>query len=127
MVASHVQFSFHDDLMHFDERHFRVINKDTVSKWFGLIKKINFLDYTSIKYFSLQNFSQITSPAFDLKTQQLMSVCLSQVANLDIWFDTTHMGMHGLLYKWTELLYLTCPHEADLLTLIMSQKPTQYL
>ena len=34
---------------------------------------------------------------------------------------------HGLLYKWTELLYLTCPHEADLLTLIMSQKPTQYL
>ena len=34
---------------------------------------------------------------------------------------------HGLLYKWTELLYLTCPHEADLLTLTMSQKPTQYL
>ena len=34
---------------------------------------------------------------------------------------------HGLPYKWTELLYLTCPHEADLLTLIMSQKPTQYL
>ena len=34
---------------------------------------------------------------------------------------------HGLLYKWTELLYLTCPHEADLLTLILSQKLTQYL
>ena len=34
---------------------------------------------------------------------------------------------HGLLYKWTELLYLTCPHEADLLTLIMSQKLKQYL
>ena len=34
---------------------------------------------------------------------------------------------HGLLYKWTELLYLTCPHEADLLTLIMSQKLIQYL
>ena len=34
---------------------------------------------------------------------------------------------HGLLYKWTELLYLSCPHEADLLTLIMSQKLTQYL
>ena len=33
---------------------------------------------------------------------------------------------HGLLYKWTELLYLTCPHEADLLTLIKSQKLTQY-
>ena len=27
---------------------------------------------------------------------------------------------HGLLYTWTELLYLTCPHQADLLTLIMS-------
>ena len=93
MAASHVQFSLQDDLMHFDERHFLAINKDTESKWFGLIKKINFLDYTSIKYFSLQNFSQITSPAFDLKTQQLMSVCISQVANLDIWFDTTHMGM----------------------------------
>ena len=25
---------------------------------------------------------------------------------------------HGLLYIWTELLYLTCPHEADLSTLI---------
>ena len=34
---------------------------------------------------------------------------------------------HGLLYKWTELLYLTCQHEADLLTLMMSQKLTQYL
>ena len=34
---------------------------------------------------------------------------------------------HGLLYIWTELLYLTCPHEADLLTLIMSHKLTQYL
>ena len=34
---------------------------------------------------------------------------------------------HGLLYKWTELLYLTCPHEADLFTLITSQKVTQYL
>ena len=87
MATSHVQFSLQDDLMHFDERHFLVINKGTVSKWFGLIKKINFLDYKSIKYFSLQNFSQITSPAFDLKTQQLMSVCISQVANLDIWFD----------------------------------------
>ena len=30
--------------------------------------------------------------------------------------------IHGLLYKWTELLYLTCPHEADLFTLIMLQK-----
>jgi hypothetical protein len=27
---------------------------------------------------------------------------------------------HGLLYIWTELLYLTFPHEADLLTLMMS-------
>ena len=34
---------------------------------------------------------------------------------------------HGLLYKWTELLYLTCRNEVDLLTLIMSQKLTQYL
>jgi hypothetical protein len=34
---------------------------------------------------------------------------------------------HGLLYIWTELLYFTCPHEADLLTLIMSHKLTQYL
>ena len=33
---------------------------------------------------------------------------------------------HGLLNIWTELLYLTCPHEADLLTLIMSHKLTQY-
>ena len=37
------------------------------------------------------------------------------------------LSHHGLLYKWTELLYLTCPHEADLLTLIMSQKLIQYL
>ena len=74
MAASHVQFSLQDDLMHFDERHFLVNNKDTESKWFGLIKKINFLEYNSIKYFSLQNFSQITSPAFNLKTQQLMLV-----------------------------------------------------
>ena len=34
---------------------------------------------------------------------------------------------HVLLYEWTELLYLTCPHEADLLILIMSLKLTQYL
>ena len=34
---------------------------------------------------------------------------------------------HGLPYKWTELLYLTCPHEVDLLTLMMSQKLTQFL
>ena len=32
---------------------------------------------------------------------------------------------HGLLNIWMELLYLTCPHEADLLTLIMSHKLTQ--
>ena len=32
---------------------------------------------------------------------------------------------HGLLYKWTELLHLTCPHEADVFTLIMSYKLTQ--
>ena len=36
-------------------------------------------------------------------------------------------SIHGLLYKWTELLYLTCPHEADLLILIMSQKLRKYL
>ena len=74
MAATHVQFSLQDDLMHFDERHFLVINKDIESKWFGLIKIINFLDYNSIRYFSLQNFSHITSPAFNLKTQQLMLV-----------------------------------------------------
>ena len=74
MAATHVQFSLQDDLMHFDERHFLVINKDIESKWFGLIKIINFLDYNSIKYFSLQNFSQIMSPTFNLKTQQLMLV-----------------------------------------------------
>ena len=34
---------------------------------------------------------------------------------------------HGLLNIWTELLYLTFPHEADLLILIMSHKLTQYL
>ena len=34
---------------------------------------------------------------------------------------------HGLLNIWTELLYLTFPHEADLLTLKMSHKLTQYL
>ena len=33
---------------------------------------------------------------------------------------------HGLLYIWTELLYLNCPHEAALLTLIMSHKLIQY-
>ena len=33
---------------------------------------------------------------------------------------------HGLLYIWTELLYLTCPHVADFLILIMSHKLTQY-
>ena len=32
---------------------------------------------------------------------------------------------HGLLYIWTELLYLVCPHEAALLTLTMSHKLTQ--
>ena len=34
---------------------------------------------------------------------------------------------HGLLNIWTELLYLTFPHEADILTLIMSHKLTQHL
>ena len=43
------------------------------------------------------------------------------------WYEGMFFHIHGLLYKWTELLYLTCPHEADLLTLIMSQKLTQYL
>ena len=38
-----------------------------------------------------------------------------------------HWLGHGLLNIWTELLYLTFPHEADLLTLIMSHKLTQYL
>ena len=35
--------------------------------------------------------------------------------------------IHGLLNIWTELLYLTFPHEADLLTLKISHKLTQYL
>ena len=35
--------------------------------------------------------------------------------------------IHGLLNIWTELLYLPCPHEADLLILIMSHKLTQCL
>ena len=34
---------------------------------------------------------------------------------------------HGLLNIWMELLYLTFPHEADFLTLIMSLKLTQHL
>ena len=34
---------------------------------------------------------------------------------------------HGLLDIWTELLYLTFPHEVDLLTLRMLHKLTQYL
>ena len=34
---------------------------------------------------------------------------------------------HGLLNIWTELLYLTFPHEADLLTLRTLHKLTQYL
>ena len=34
---------------------------------------------------------------------------------------------HGLLNIWTELLYLTFPHEADILILVMSQKLTQHL
>ena len=46
-----------------------------------------------------------------------MEACYSELGSLK----------HGLLYKWTKLLYLTCPHEADLLTLIISQKLTQYL
>ena len=33
---------------------------------------------------------------------------------------------HGLLNIWTELLYLTFPYEADILTLIMSHKLTQH-
>ena len=33
---------------------------------------------------------------------------------------------HGLLNIRTELLYFTFPHEADLLTLVMSHKLTQY-
>ena len=37
------------------------------------------------------------------------------------------LTVHGLLDIWTELLYLTFPHEADLLTPIMSHKLTQYL
>ena len=39
----------------------------------------------------------------------------------------TCAATHGLLYIWTELLYLTCPHKADLLTLIILHKLTQYL
>ena len=34
--------------------------------------------------------------------------------------------IHGLLYVWAELLYLTCPHEADFSTLIMLNRLTQY-
>ena len=34
---------------------------------------------------------------------------------------------HGLLNTWTELLYLSFPHEADLFTLILLHKLTQYL
>ena len=33
---------------------------------------------------------------------------------------------HGLLNIWKELLFLIFPHEADLFTLIMSPKLTQY-
>ena len=54
-----------------------------------------------------------------------VSVCFSSWSGKK--FRETAEGnlWHGLLYIWTELLYLTCPHEAALLTLIMSHKLTQ--
>ena len=32
---------------------------------------------------------------------------------------------HGLIYMWTELIYLSCPNEVALLTPVISQKLTQ--
>ena len=46
---------------------------------------------------------------------------------MDEYLGVIHQIIHGLLNIWTELLYLTFPHEADLLTLKMSHKLTQYL
>ena len=63
---------------------------------------------------------------FTSKLLEIRDVNFTQILRSLAEFIQTVTG-HGLLYKWTELLYLTCPHEADLLTLIMSQKPTQYL
>ena len=36
------------------------------------------------------------------------------------------MFSHGLLYIWTELLHLTCPHEAVLLKFIYSEKAAKF-
>ena len=52
---------------------------------------------------------------------------VEEAENNDYEFRKCCGFRHGLLYKLTELLWLTCPHAADLLIFIMSQKPTQYL
>ena len=74
--------------------------------------------------------------------EKVATKCLDVIPDLDhveigllgnaLYMSNVHLRgksntRHGLLYEWTELLYLTCPHEADLLTPMMSQKLAQYL
>ena len=64
------------------------------------------------------------SKNLEIKQDQL-NVLKQQLQNLErVGKCLCSTRIHGLLYIWTELLYLTCPHEADLLTLIMSHKLT---
>jgi hypothetical protein len=66
---------------------------------------------------SFENFGKSMSPSLS-EIKVIPSFCFA----FKIPDDPTATTIHGLLYIWTELLYLTRPHEGALLTLILSQK-----
>ena len=87
-----------------------LVNEREIEKTY--IKQVKVRSYLAIsKYLALEN---------DEDTGE-------EAENNDYEFRKCCGFRHGLLYKLTELLYLTCTHEVDVLTLVMSQKLTQYL
>ena len=58
---------------------------------------------------------------------KIKTICYFMSPGHGFNFPLRHTLIHGLLNIWTGLLYLTFPHEADILTLIMSHKLTPSL
>ena len=71
------------------------------------------------------SFKRLTKSSLDMQLNDPLRHISKPSNSLDVLEEDSLD--HGLLYKWTELLYLTCPHEADLSTLVRSQKLTQYV
>ena len=86
--------------------------------------------YSKASRYMASSCTDLAGASFWIGSKKIWAEWIYAVKTLSstiFWSSRFHLIKHGHLNIWTELLYLIFPHEADLLTLKMSHKLTQYL